>query len=169
MSKFLQQGFRWFHPIKHTWIRATPTQASRNSNRNLYSLEIGLTERGLQDIGDLTMMKRMVASDMPIKRGHELVNIEWEGHSITCADELYHTVWETFSGSTLVESPVTGVVDEIHTVSPSMCFDEETVLIKMTTTQEDFENATTSNDLVKEPEYLKILQSLPPGRFAESE
>ena len=61
--------------------------------------------------------------------------MEWEGHWITSADELYHTVWETFSGMTHIKSPVSGVVEEVKIIPPSICLDDDTVLVKLTSTE----------------------------------
>jgi hypothetical protein len=110
----------------------------------------------------------MVTRKTAIAQGRELVQVEWEGHSITSADELYHTVWESFSGMTPIESPVSGVVEEVNVIPPSMCLDDDTVLVQLTSTEQEWKSAT-SGSLVKEPEYLRILRSIPPGKFAEPE
>ena len=48
--------------------------------------------------------------DNAIKRGDNLVTIDWEGHTITDADELYHTIWETFTDQTTIKSPINGKI-----------------------------------------------------------
>jgi hypothetical protein len=162
----LQKGFRFFHPVQHLWLRATPLIQSGTTHQS-YSLEIGLTQRGLDDIGDLTLMKPLVSRAAAIHPGHKLLNLEWEGHSITSADELYHTVWESFSGVTTIESPVSGFVEEVEH-SSNMYLDDDTILVKLTTTELELKAAKKSL-LVKEPEYLRGLGCTPPGKFADLE
>ena len=116
---------------------------------------------------DMTLMRTMVPEQATIRLGQDLLQVEWEGHKITSADELYHTVWETFSEMTTIVSPVAGVVEKLNVVPPSLCVDDDTVLIKMTVTPEDWE--TAKREMIEEPEYLKMLCSITPGRFSEAE
>jgi glycine cleavage system H lipoate-binding protein len=168
MSLFLQKSFRLFHPAHHLWLRATPIGLSAGvKSAQTYCLEIGLTQRGLDDIGDMTLVMPMVQKETHINEGHDLLRIEWEGHSITSADELYHTVWDSFSGTTPIASPVSGTVNEVNVVPPTSSIDEDTVLVKVTATEQEWESAQKIA-LVKEPEYMRILRSIPPGKFADA-
>jgi glycine cleavage system H lipoate-binding protein len=167
MSTFIQKSFRLFHPAHHLWLRAIPIGSAGAKNAQKYCLEIGLTQRGLDDIGDMTLVTPMVQKETHIDEGHDMLRIEWEGHSITSADELYHTVWESFSGTTPIPSPVSGTVKEVNVVPLTSSIDEDTVLVKVTATEQDWESAQKTA-LVKEPEYIRILRSIPPGQFADA-
>ena len=167
MLSMMQQGLRLFHPTRHVWLCVTPKLASISVPTKSYEVEIGLTERGLEDIGDMTMMRAMVPEKTAIHSGHELLQVEWEGHSITSADELYHTVWETFTGITTIKSPVPGIVEQVNIVPSNMCIDDDTILVKMSVTEKDWESAKL--EMMKEAEYLKLLRKVPPGKFSEKE
>jgi glycine cleavage system H lipoate-binding protein len=160
----LRNGLRLFHPSRHIWFRASP-QSAGTANHALH-LEIGLTKRGLDDVGDMTLMRSMVSGNN-VSKGDSLLQIEWEGHGITSADELYHTVWESFSGTTNVETPVSGQVEHINIIHNTMCIEEDTVLAKLETTEAEWNSAMTK--MVEEPEYLRIVGKIPLGKFAEPE
>jgi glycine cleavage system H lipoate-binding protein len=146
--------------------------SNTNSKKSLL-VEIGFTERGMEDIGDVLLLNKAwktTENNDIVQRGTTLLLIEWEGHSITGADELYHTVWENFSGVSEVVTPLSGVVEEInHKPSPQLWFDEDTILAKVVTTEEEWSRAQKERILVKEPEYIRHVQGLPRGLFAESE
>lgn len=99
-----------------------------------YRVQLGLTQRGLDDIGDVSRIERMI-SDPPspaastslpsaastsaepsaqqlvdVARRQELLRIYHEGHIITSADELYHAVWDTITDHVSICSPVAGKI-----------------------------------------------------------
>jgi hypothetical protein len=97
------------------------------------------------------------------------MRIEWEGHSITSPDGLYHDIWETSSGRKTIQSPVCWIVKEFCDSNHHDFIDEDTtVLAKMTVTEKDLE-AATRNALVKEPQYMRMLRLISRGRFEEPE
>jgi hypothetical protein len=49
-----------------------------------------------------------------VKCGDEIFKVHWDGHVITQADELYHTVWDTVSETTIVTAPLDGVLTDVH-------------------------------------------------------
>jgi glycine cleavage system H lipoate-binding protein len=158
----LRNGFRLFHPSRHVWFRASPPSGSA------LHLEIGLTKRGLDDVGDITLMRSMISgNNNVVGKGDSLFQIEWEGHGITSADELYHTVWESFSGTTNVETPVSGQVEHINIIPNTMCIEEDTVLAKLETTETEWNSAMEK--MVEELEYQVIVGKIPLGKFAEPE
>eukprot|EP00527_Entomoneis_sp_CCMP2396_P007182 CAMPEP_0198144422 /NCGR_PEP_ID=MMETSP1443-20131203/15577_1 /TAXON_ID=186043 /ORGANISM="Entomoneis sp., Strain CCMP2396" /LENGTH=230 /DNA_ID=CAMNT_0043807813 /DNA_START=18 /DNA_END=707 /DNA_ORIENTATION=+ len=164
----LRNGFRLFHPSRHIWFRASPPSGSAGAAKNALQLEIGLTKRGLDDVGDVTLMRSMISSsDNNVSKGDSLLQIEWEGHSITSADELYHTVWESVSGTTNVETPVSGQVEHINIIDNTMCIEEDTVLAKLETTEAEWNSAMAK--MVEELEYHGIVGKIPQGKFAEPE
>eukprot|EP00339_Tiarina_fusa_P019996 CAMPEP_0116996868 /NCGR_PEP_ID=MMETSP0472-20121206/520_1 /TAXON_ID=693140 ORGANISM="Tiarina fusus, Strain LIS" /NCGR_SAMPLE_ID=MMETSP0472 /ASSEMBLY_ACC=CAM_ASM_000603 /LENGTH=180 /DNA_ID=CAMNT_0004695611 /DNA_START=114 /DNA_END=656 /DNA_ORIENTATION=+ len=172
-----KECFRRFHPSNHLWFRATPaspsTVSSTKSNKSLL-VEIGFTARGMEDIGDVLVLNKAwnttETTNQIVEPDTPLLHIEWEGHSITGADELYHTVWENFSGVSEVMTPLAGVVEAINDKpSPRLWFDEDTVLAKVMTTKGEWIRAHKERILIKEPAYIRHVQGLPRGLFAESE
>lgn len=133
-----------------------------------YSLEIGLTKRGLDEVGDLICIKKLLPIDhsAEVRPGDALLRIDWEGHAITRADELYHTVWETMEGETRIRSPVYGTINHILVCEDDDVLDEDTVLIRMTSTMKDLEEEVRRKNLANERDYFRLLQYIPPGKFS---
>lgn len=125
-------------------------------------LELGLTHRGVEDIGDVQSIA-LCSDSQVIRKGQDLLRVSWEGHAISEADELYHTTWETVEGFTMIKAPLTGEIKETDVDKPWI--DSDDALLSMTAT----ENALFSafSHLVCEDSYNKIIQNMPPGRFAE--
>lgn len=92
-----------------------------------WQVQVGLTERGLENIGDITAIESLVegaaaaaqtttntqttttTTNVPrVERDAALVQIQWEAHRITTADELYHTQWDTLAVTTTIRSPLAG-------------------------------------------------------------
>lgn len=143
-----------------------------------------MTERGLEDIGDITSVQQSSnmsrrTSDksnqkhgVPIERGDELLQIHFDGHSITSADELYHTVWETFSDHLSISSPVSGNTTKTESDMNALLhsleqdgFDEKTVLMDIKATEEEWEDICRKNYFVDRSEYFKIIENQPRGVF----
>ena len=170
-----------YNPLSHIWLRAKePLRKTVNSSYGRI-LEIGVTERGLEDVGDITSVrhrrslldkhgesKRNQNGWIPVKRGDELLQIHYDGHSISNADELYHTVWETFSDHVSIMSPVDGRTIEIDSNQHATFeegIDEETVLIGIETSEEEWENIIEQECFVTGSEYCKIIENKPRGEF----
>lgn len=116
--------------------------------------------------GVQNLFPTVVAHGTNVRRGENLMRLEWEGHSITSADELYHTVWETFEGETSIKSPVAGTIEAVMDCDTE-ALDDETVLVRMTTTRKNMEEATREEGLMRDMEYSRMLHSIKPGKFAE--
>jgi len=220
-----------FHPSQHLWLRIVPSFLSSSSSsswdggnkissmtssspsltsRTLLGIELGMTERGMEEVGDIVSIRRSLMvmehdekqqkqqqqqrqqeeevhdnarllsdADDPrshhclprtvVKEGDLLLTVEWEGHTITSADELYHTVWETFEGTKSIRSPVNGFLQKnISFDDNDNDFDENSVLIRMNTTLGELERATTNEILLKEMDYARILKKISPGMFKDS-
>ena len=172
MSSRLSRGIvHLFHPLQHLWLRVFPlypSSACRSpspSASKWIGVEIGLTARGLEEVGDIVSLRKMRTPDTKIKEGDAILVVEWEGHSITNADELYHTIWETLEGAKTIRSPVNGVIE---TISDDITFDENSVLIRMVTSLDDLERATENDILIRESNYARLLTKISPGMFKES-
>mmetsp|Transcript_70 Transcript_70/g.127 ORF Transcript_70/g.127 Transcript_70/m.127 type:complete len:187 (+) Transcript_70:338-898(+) len=178
-----------FHPLNHIWLRTKEPLAKNVAVRQSHRLlEMGITERGLEDIGDITSVRWSAArhfdtngpgrteneieSTTRVRKGDELLQIHFDGHAITSADELYHTVWETFSDHVSIRSPIAGSirhnernVDELVESFELDGIDETTVLMEITATQEEWDRACRHESLVTELEYLNTIQLKPRGAF----
>ena len=125
-------------------------------------LEMGLTERGIDDIGDVSSIQLVVHKNNLLSEGDDLLRIEWEGHSITSADELYHTVWENFSGVTILKSPLDGRIESSDISYPWI--EEESPLVNLAVSRECLARALPK--LLSADEYLLQVSNLKPGRFS---
>ena len=128
---------------------------------------MGLTERGLQDIGDVTKVVQSSATSRRVEKGQELLQIHFEGHSITSADELYHTVWETFSDQINIVTPIAGSLGENEIEQNADSIDEESVLVTLEVDETEFQQRRVDQTLVHELQYLKMVQSMGPGKFSD--
>jgi len=134
--------------------------------RAAWRVKIGLTPRGLDDIGSVVSV---TPGKSPVGRavasGQELLNIEWEGHRISNADELYHTKWEGISGVKSVIAPCSGTLTSLWSYSEGRPLDTDTCLAEMLVDRPALQGAT---GLVDETNYQKFLMSAPAGTFAEA-
>lgn len=158
----LRAGRKLCSPSQHLWIRARNTYACSQSQEKKHVLEIGLTQRGVEEIGDVQSIR--LEQNSTVRQGDELLRISWEGQKISEADELYHAVWETVEGFTTLKSPVSGQIHEADTSKPWI--DADDYLLSMTASEKEVFSAFSR--LVCEDTYNKIVRDLPPGRFAES-
>ena len=171
-----------YNPLSHIWLRAKEPFRKITANSSYGRiLEIGVTARGLEDVGDITSLRHRPSllethggstgkqtSGIPVKRGDELLQIHFDGHSISSADELYHAVWETFSDHLSIMSPVDGrtieIISDQH-ITFEEGIDEETVLIGIETTEEEWKNINRQKCFVTGSEYCKIIESQQRGAF----
>jgi len=155
---------------------------------------VGITDRGLEGIGDITSMEKNVlnkkqttsyvaddgvllldaaaaaaagmdessSSLTVVKMGDKIMDINWDAHLITSADELYHTVWETISETTSVESPLDGMLGEIHDTDGAF-LDSDTTLF---TLQTDYD-WVGDDGFMHEDEYQEFVDTSERGKFYE--
>ncbi|KAG7367271.1 hypothetical protein IV203_029942 [Nitzschia inconspicua] len=165
-STVAKRCFRMICPSRHVWIE----MISKSSTHRW--VQIGLTERGIEDIGDVSSIQSFIHPGQCITRGQEIVKIHFEGHAITAADELYHTVWETFEGQLAVVSPVSGTVLEQQNEIESDLQEEEeidsdTVLAALMITGDEWKQTCRETQLVNEQQYQILIQNMTRGKFAE--
>ena len=122
-----------------------------------------MTDRGLQDLGDIIEIKRGKQILEMVDEGESLLMIDWDGHRITTADELYHTVWETISGTYVLPAPVNGRIEYI--IKGNDVVDEDEILATLSTDESSLQKIMAS--LVSEKDYLKRIEN--PGAFHELE
>jgi hypothetical protein len=158
------------------WLEASRMQKGVSSphlfREGAWVVNVGLTDRALDDIGDVLSMDSLLSSsaanNMPndnananegivVERGQTLMEIKWDGHAITSADELYHTVWENIEGMTPIHSPVSGLLQKVMIPRKGVGLDEEDVLATIIVTDEQ----SLQNELqgtVDEEKYMKYLE-----------
>jgi len=107
--------------------------------------------------------------EAPIGRGDQLFRIEWEGHQITSADELYHTVWNTVTGSTTVTAPVAGNILGVMQDSPGKkcVLDSQTIVAELVADEDSMDE--TKDFLLTECEHATHMDGASPGMFASVE
>jgi len=151
---------RYVSPAHHVWVRPSPDRLSppgpdgRPRPPATYRVELGLTARGLRDVGDVTAV-RGARPPAPVKSGAPLLCLDWEGYAVSAADELYHAVWDNAAGSHVVTAPVSGVLREIRALAPEEGVDEADVLAVVISKKEEMERAV--GGWVSEEEYDKIV------------
>jgi hypothetical protein len=156
-------------------------------------VEIGWTLRGLDAMGDICSMK-LIPSDTTsaanvhidgddavglskadsvantvvwYPSGQEFLRIEWDGFYRSEADELYHAVWDTIEGSTVLRCPVAGHVALLCCAMPLQILDETSVVAHVYCTNESLQQAIPS--WMDASSYLEYtLEHVERGKFAES-
>jgi hypothetical protein len=98
--------------------------------------------------------------------GQEFLHVEWDGFYRSEADELYHAVWDTIEGSTVLRTPVAGHVALMRSV-PEQQLDETSVVAHMYCTNKSLQEAISL--WMDAPSYLDYtLEQKERGKFAES-
>ena len=174
-------GRKLFLPTQHLWLRATKlnvvsSATNINASRYPWLVDIGLSLRGLEDIGDVLEMRctrsppqhgshtKHDEKEWLAKAGDDILAIDWDAHKITSADELYHTVWETFSETTYIKSPINGIIKEVRIISPDEEeLDEDTVLVRVMAACETLQQST--ENLLEEDDYQEFVGKDSPGKF----
>jgi len=126
---------------------------------------IGLTRRGLQDVGEATAIE----FSSPV--GHRecsvdavLFGIDWEAMKISDGDELYHTTWANIAGRKQVYWPVSGTVASVNEALPVRDIEEKDWLVELI-----LDGDLQSSSLLTESEYLKVVQEQGPGLFGDED
>ena len=132
-----------------------------------WQVQVGMTERGREDIGDITAIEslvngassqtttnqQMTTKNIPmVNRDVALVQIQWEAHRITTADELYHTQWDTLVDTTTIRSPLTGRLTTMfvgdHNDHDPQDFDTEDPIFEICIDDEKkIDDATTTTNI----------------------
>jgi glycine cleavage system H lipoate-binding protein len=178
---------RYFAPALNLWYRAVAKPQAATSNSASWCVQVGITERGLDDLGDVTSVLQIHALNNNKKdntsnnhigdelkqnpsaivvAGQDLIRIHWEGYAQTSADELYHTVWETIEGAQTIPSPVSGQIEHIVDNVDQEEVDEETVLVELSCDEASLQQAAIG--WIEEKEYLDFIQKQSRGKFADS-
>ena len=95
----------------HIWLQPCAMEPLQSAEKRL---RIGLTERALEDIGDIGAVNPLVCTGGLVQRGQPLMQIDWTAISISDGDELYHTRFGNIEGTHTVKSPVAGALCEVN-------------------------------------------------------
>jgi len=140
-----------------------PTADGRHQPPSTYRIEMGLTSYGLRDIGDVTRIRKSLpphndGKSSKLIKDESFLLLDWEGYSITSADELYHTVWENKEGTYEVKSPVTGSLREVRRIGPvsQEGLDETDVLAVVISSRSELEDV--AKKWIDEKEYYQIIK-----------
>lgn len=157
------------HNLLIAKIKETNESLQTGQRQEWYRIQVGLTQRGLDDIGDISHVERklptsrqqkngcqqqdqhhlMIGPLEEVKRQQEFLKIIHDGHAITAADEMYHTVWDTITEEVSIASPADGWVTSSVSAAChkdededriARHVDDETILMDMITTKEEVEH-----------------------------
>ena len=76
----------------HMWLRLQKAASTGGlvAPRAAWTVQVGLTARGLEDVGSVLGFERLAEPGTAIAAGQALLRIDWDAHLISGADELYH-------------------------------------------------------------------------------
>jgi hypothetical protein len=155
-------GRKLFTPHIHQWYRPI-CLSNTNTGSMFWTVEIGLTDRCLQDLGDIQKMYSEFALNKNVSKDDTVLSLDWDGYKITDGDEMYHTAWTNVQGTYTITSPVNGRLE--YLANDTDIIDEDQVLVVLSTTEESLVAAIQL--LVHEDEYEKLKYSMPPGTFSK--
>ena len=127
-------------------------------------MQLGLTLRGLEDVGDVHAVTPAVAENETVQSGQELLRIEWSAMKISDGDELYHTTWANVEGELVVVAPFPCTVAAVNapdSIGPAG-LDEAEWLVELAASEADAQQL----ELLSEAEYLAQAGT---GLFGESD
>ena len=174
------------------WVRLNKFPRP-NNHKIIWNAEIGITDRFLDDVGDVMSIERcsemksakssslscdtskgtMNMNDsykkskrQTLKTGDDVLSIHWDAHFISSADELYHTTWETISDTTTIKSPLDGVLTDIVLEDPRT-LDSDEVLFTMVADDEGLQRGIS--DFLHYDLYRDFVESSEQGKFYEAD
>ncbi len=148
----------------HLWVRLIASKHPRET-KHLWKVDVGITERGLDEIGDVTLVEKTIAkpqNNIKLNYGDEVLTINWDAHYISSADELYHTSWESISDFTVVKSPLGGDLVEIY-LGDDTILDSDKPLFSILTNNECLQQR--KGDFLHYDAYKEFVVSGKPGKF----
>ncbi|KAL1510863.1 hypothetical protein AB1Y20_005695 [Prymnesium parvum] len=151
---------------QHLWVRLHRTAISGGlvAPRAAWRAEIGLTARGLQDVGTVHAWKCVREVGGAVSAAEPLIHIDWDGQQISDGDELYHTTWNTVEGRTTLRAPMDGVLLFLHDGSGPI--DPQTRLAEL---RVDKPGLNGAKGLMNEEAYMRAVEGLSPGMFGGEE
>lgn len=134
---------------------------------------VAVTERGLQDVGSVFAVLPQKLTGATVDGGAPLLQLQWDGLSMSNGDELYHTKWASVEGDTTLLTPqlrsctpakVTAFAPTPSHPNASFTVDEEDWLVEL---ELPGPMALDTSVLLRQSEYLDALRTVGRGRFGE--
>jgi hypothetical protein len=127
---------------------------------------MGLTQRGCDDIGEVVACTHLAAPLRRVESGAALFKLDWEAHSVSTADELYHTTWQIIEREHIIRAPLPATLLEL--CPPSTAVGTSLSPLTVLATLQVDRPALQASSLVDEQRYLEHISQLQPGMFADS-
>ena len=166
------QDRRLYCGASHFWVQDSDAVVDEGG-RPL--VRVGLTERGLDEIGNVLRCVGTPAS-VAVSAGAELLRVDWDAYTVTEADELYHAVWGNVDGSAVFNSPLACMPVRVNDAAFSQAVkmgampDPDTWLLEVALLEDgSLDGAARGGALVGKAEYEARVRRAPPGRFLETE
>ena len=67
---------------------------------------LGFTRAGVERIGSVVGAERVAGVGEAAAPGTALLTLQWEGYTLSSADELYHSVWTNIEGTAHLLAPI---------------------------------------------------------------
>lgn len=140
----------------HTWLQRCGGNIAR----------LGLTARGLEDVGSIDRMVPLVRVGDRIDIATPLMEIEWSAYRVSAADELYHSAWENVEGIFTLEGPAACTLRALHHIALAKPHDlcDETWLAEV-----ELDESMPYSGLVDAEAYAAHVAGLDRGPFAEED
>ena len=126
-SLHLGSGTAFSARVERTKVSFTKTHI-RVTQESDGTARIGPSAHLGSGIGDVTEVRLTEPLGSRVAALKPLVQLEWEGYKQSEGDELYHTIWETLSGTEVLALPfpakVLAVNPEALTSPATLCFDQ---------------------------------------------
>lgn len=153
-------GRQLYVPALHLWYRPVPPIIYSSSGPSsvvvataplLWTVEIGMTDRGISELGEISGIHPKKSIHDPVRQGNEVLALDWDYHVIKTINE---PSWTVVSGTYRLRAPVRGTIEYIM---DSQDIDtEDEVLLTLSTNADRLQEAIFP--LVTEREYLQSLE-----------
>jgi glycine cleavage system H lipoate-binding protein len=131
---------------------------------------IGLTERGLEEIGDVLEVRVLAHVGERVQASAGLLQVDWSAMRISDGDELYHTKWANIEGEHVLRAPCAGTVTALggaaSDVASALVSSRWLVELRCATAAD---SEALDDALLCEMRYADACRASKPGRFGESE
>lgn len=123
----------------------------------MWTVEIGMTDRGISELGEIAAIKRQKARRERVRQGDELLSLDWDYHVIKTINK---PSWTVISGTYRLKAPVNGKVEYLMDAQ-DICSEDE-VLAALSTDADSLQEAIFP--LVTERDYLRALEQTDDSR-----
>ena len=154
LLKFYSTKDVLFSSISHTWLQYCNDNIAR----------IGITSRGLEDIGSVDYIMPLLKPRDLITTNTPFIEIGWTAYQISTADELYHTTWNNIEGSYSIKCPILCTLRRLH--DDALCNPED-ICDKTWLAEVELNNEESLTCLLDRNSYNEHISEIGRGLFAE--